>query len=467
MITFSTEFPLDPKNKPADVLRLACEWLSGSPHTSLPDEAFESLPVDDSREVRAGHESATLGAVAIGDQEMAGLQYRRLENELEWVTTIVARKDSAETLFSLQVSCEALGTAVRLPAPKKPYFIKQALSILGGGSDGEIPVGDKPFLLGEGDTHIAEALIKGEAKNRLPIVYVSVDFKDQLAVVPTDLAAFVAGLAHVVVEPSRAFSAALRQLVDGRNVYGGTLGVYWPQSSARRSYYLDRFARDARAMQRAISDDLRVALANRRLVSGCTWSHLQEHLSRLRIDRLRSTGSASVDDYVSAFDAEIRAKDQRLSDADAEIKRLNSDLRRISATAGSSSAGLLKLGKEHDLWPNEIRDLIVAVLHDATRNLKDGSRRQHVVQDLLEANPQGAAADSMDADVKAALRTYRSMDAKVRAALGSLGFSITEDGKHYKATFRGDSRYMFTLPKTSSDHRAGKNAASEITSTLF
>jgi hypothetical protein len=86
---------------------------------------------------------------------------------------------------------------------------------------------------------------------------------------------------------------------------------------------------------------------------------------------------------------------------------------------------------------------------------------------LLQANPPGTAAASMDADVKAALRAYKSMDAKTRSALGSLGFSITEDGKHYKAVFRGDPRYMFTLPKTSGDHRAGKNAASDITSTLF
>ncbi|MBB3639265.1 hypothetical protein [Variovorax atrisoli] len=467
MITFSTEFPLDPKNTTADVLHLACEWLAGSPHSSLPDEDLESLPVDDVREVRVGHETAVLGSVSADGQEIAGLQYRRMEGELEWVTSIVARKDATETLFSLQVSCEALGTAVRLPVPKKPYFIKQALSALGGGSDGEIPVGDKPLFLSDGDMHIAAALIKGEAKNRLPIVYLSVDFRGQVAVDPAVLAKFIAGLAHVVVEPSRAFSAALRQLVDGRNVYGGALGVYWPYSSARKSYYLDRFSQDARAMQRAISDDLRVALANRRLSSGCTWSHLQEQISRRRIDRLRSTGSASVDDYITAFDAEIKAKDQRLGDADAEIRRLNADLRRMSASAGSSSAGLLKLGTEHDLWPNEVRDLVVAVLHDAVRNLKDGSRRQHVVQDLLEANPEGTEAASMAADVKAALRTYRSMDAKVRGALASLGFTIAEDGKHYKAIFRGDSRYMFTLPKTSSDHRAGKNVVSDITSTLF
>lgn len=467
MITFSTEFPLDPKNKAADVLHLACEWLAGSPYSSLPDDAFDNLPDDDIREIRAGSEAVTLAAVTAKDHAIAGLQYRRLETELEWVTSIVARHDATETLFSLQVSCEALGTAVRLPAPKKPYFIKQALSTLGGGSDGHIPVGDKPFVLGEADTAIAAALIKGEAKNRLPIIYISVDFQDKLPIGPTELATFVSGLAHVVVEPSRSFSAALRPMVDGRNVYGGTLGVYWPQSSARKAYYLERFGRDTRAMQRAISEDLRVALANRRLTSDCTWSHLQEQVSRQRIERLRSSGSASIDDYIKAFDDEIRAKDHRLAEANAEIGRLNADLRRVSASAGSSSAGLLKLGKEHDLWPGEVYDLVLAVLRDSLRNLKDGSRRQHVVLDLIEVNPGGSAMSAMDADIKSALKTYRAMDANARSTLVGMGFIITEEGKHYKATFRGDSRYMFTLPKTSSDHRAGKNAASEITSTLF
>lgn len=467
MITFSTEFPLDPKASAEDVLRLACEWLAGSPHTALPDDAFEQLPTNDSREVREAGESVILAAVTQNDHQMSGLQYRRLENNLEWVTSIVARQDSQETLFSLQVSCEALGTAVRLPAPKKPYFIKQALSVLGGGSDGEIPVGDKPFVLSEAEIPIAAALINGDAKNRLPIIYVSVAFNGQPAIAPKELATFVSGLAHVVVEPSRTFSAALRPLVAGRNVYGGTVGVYWPQSSARRTYYLDRFDGDTRSMQRALLEDLRVALANRRLSSACTWSHLQEQLSRQRIDRLKSAGSASVDEFVAAFDAEVKAKDKRLEDAESEIRALNAELRRASTTAGSSSAGLLKLGKEHDLWPAEIRELVVSVLRDSLRNLKEGSRRQHVVLDLLEANPEGTAIPEMEAEVKSALKAYRTMDAKVRSALTGLGFTITEDGKHYKATFRGDPRYMFTLPKTSSDHRAGKNAASEITSTLF
>lgn len=48
-----------------------------------------------------------------------------------------------------------------------------------------------------------------------------------------------------------------------------------------------------------------------------------------------------------------------------------------------------------------------------------------------------------------------------------MGFSIEEDGKHYKITFAGDDRYMFTLAKTGGDFRGGLNAAATISNRLF
>lgn len=470
MITFSTEFPLAHGVSTEAVLRLACEWVTGSPHTSFAESNFAVSPTNEAIELRAGNETVTLASVATESSQMAGLLYRRADAGLEWSTSIVARREDSETLFSVLVSCESFGTAVSLPQAKKPYIIKQVLRSLGGGEDGEIPVTDKAFELGEAHASAAAALIEGEARNRLPIVYVSAGFDGEHTIDANSLAAYVSGLAHVVVEPSRAFSSKLRQLVDGRNVYGGTVGVYWPQSRARKSYYLSMFDNDPRALQRAIADDLRLALSNRRLSSRCTWSHLQEELSRLRVTQLREQGSSSLNDYVEAFDAELKAKEARLQEAEDEIQRLNAEIRRISASNSSMTAGgggLLALGKEHDLYPNEVRDTVVSILYSSLSGLRSNSRREHIVRDLIEANPLTDHAAELEREVKAALKDYRTMDAKVRSALIRLGFNLTEDGKHFKITFRGDSRYMFVLPKTSSDHRAGKNAASDITGALF
>ena len=43
-----------------------------------------------------------------------------------------------------------------------------------------------------------------------------------------------------------------------------------------------------------------------------------------------------------------------------------------------------------------------------------------------------------------------------------LRFEITEAGKHYKITYRGDQRYMVTVGKTPSDNRSGSNNAAMI-----
>ncbi len=115
-----------------------------------------------------------------------GLRYIRTEGGLEWTTSIVSLKTKERHVLSIQVSCEALNTAVSLPPPKKPYFIRQALAKLGGGMDGEIPVADKPFRLAEGEADIAAALIGGLAKNKLPIVYVSAGFDGTSSSIPTN-----------------------------------------------------------------------------------------------------------------------------------------------------------------------------------------------------------------------------------------------------------------------------------------
>ena len=64
--------------------------------------------------------------------------------------------------------------------------------------------------------------------------------------------------------------------------------------------------------------------------------------------------------------------------------------------------------------------------------------------------------------IKVALKGYKSLGGSLRRLLESMGFVITDDGKHYKWTYFGDHRYSATMAKTSSDNRAGMNMASLI-----
>ena len=46
--------------------------------------------------------------------------------------------------------------------------------------------------------------------------------------------------------------------------------------------------------------------------------------------------------------------------------------------------------------------------------------------------------------------------------LENLGFTIIEEGKHFKLVYYGDNRYMTTAAKTPSDTRTGSNLAAGI-----
>lgn len=43
-----------------------------------------------------------------------------------------------------------------------------------------------------------------------------------------------------------------------------------------------------------------------------------------------------------------------------------------------------------------------------------------------------------------------------------MGFTISEEGKHYKLIYRNDPRFCTVIAKTGSDHREGMNIAAKI-----
>lgn len=65
-------------------------------------------------------------------------------------------------------------------------------------------------------------------------------------------------------------------------------------------------------------------------------------------------------------------------------------------------------------------------------------------------------------EIKKLLNDYRTMGAPLRSALKDLGFTITEDGKHYRLKYNGDERYKTTLSKNG--QTSGKERIKQRTS---
>ena len=89
------------------------------------------------------------------------------------------------------------------------------------------------------------------------------------------------------------------------------------------------------------------------------------------------------------------------------------------------------------------------------------------MQSVLEANDYEHIQEQRMSQLKDLFKDYRKLTRKVRTVLNDVGFKITDEGKHYKLTYYDDDRYVLSMPKTSSDCRAGKNFFQQLKEIIY
>ena len=469
MLNFATEFPVTHAHDARAFLDAVRAWLLGSPHTAFTPADLDALPdwaAGDWSASRA-HEVIRALHVQAPDDDAAAVGYQRHDGDLKWAIAIGFSRQDRDSWVSVRVSCEADGAAGRLPEAKKPVVVRTLLERLGGAADGLLTVQAEPYLLTPDDLELATLCLTGQAGCRLPVVYVSAEYAGHHAVDTGALAIALAGVAHVLVEPDRRYSLLIRDATGAVNTYGGTIGIYWPEGRGRRTFFAGPVHRTAADLAAAVTEEVRTALLTRRPLARCTWAAVQEAHSRRALAQLRREGSSEIDLYVAEFDRELQAKDRQLADAEREILRLRDELREGAASTPPGAGLTLNTGPEQDFYPGEVATIVADALAESVDRCVRDSRRQHVLAALAAANPPGDGPHDRREHLKALLRDYRHLDAKVERGLRELGFEIEQDGKHYKLTWQGDERYVVTLPKSGSDHRGGLNSASDFGRLLF
>ena len=469
MLKFNALFPVNPDATAESLISIANTWIIGSPHSHLCEEEIEKH--HDVLEWEYTTDTETLEFIrgSTDNYEAVGIRYSKQETELRWITDIIGSKTTDEFIVSIQVSHDTTVLGDHIPEPKKPYVIKQLLEKIGGGDDKGLKVKDEPHFLKNSDIDLAANLINGVPDLGLPIIYVSSGRNNAPFVDAEKLAKWFSGMAHVVVEPNREFSFRLMHEVSNRNAYGGAVGIYWPNTAASKILLPSFSDYDAYRLEREVSNILRNGLNARRPPRKCTWGNLKELSAKRGIDKLRKKGSKELTTYIETFDSELKSKSEEIDEANKEISQLKSELQQANkfATTVIGDPVLLK-GSEKELYLNEYKELLLLILEKAKVQSPINSRRHHILIDVLRANNvEKSIAEDRASSVKKILKGYKTMTPAIRRFLEELGFDITEDGKHYKAMYKGDHRYVVSFSKTSSDRRAGKNVASEINKLLF
>jgi hypothetical protein len=467
MLSFACEFPVSETASRQRLCATIREWIIGSRYTMFSPDDLADLGKGESWTVIAEQESIETLAEITSDIESIAVMYRKQDANFEWITTVVLAAQPSSSWVSVRVECVPQHPMAQVPAAKKPVLVKLLLKELGGGVDGGFMVTSAPVILAQSEINVAAQCIQGKAESYLPIVYVSAAFNGSYLVDPNELATVLAGMAHVVVEPTRSFSIRLMDVVQRKNPYGGNIALYWPEGGGRRSFFVRDGLDTPLEMCDAILTEIRLSLIHRRPLTRCTVAALRELRSRRQINALKDSGSAEVDQYVEAFEDELLSKNMALEAAESEINRLKAEVRRYESQAIGGGELHLSTGDEDDFYDGEILSIVMDAIDRERSKVVNDSRAQHVLAALLVANPISEERLRHREKIKALLRGYQSMDAKTRKELEQIGFVISDQGKHLKLVFHDDSRYTLTLPKSGSDHRGGLNAAGDFSRLLF
>ncbi len=467
MLTFKTQFPINEKCGTKELIEAGRIWLAGSPHSSLSEIMTNAKDIKDgwSRSTRS---ESIVFANHVNGVNVCGFRYENSdENEMRWVTEVVGTKYTNKFLLSVQLDVGSELPVEKIDHGKRPHFLKTVMNEIGGGMDGKLRVADKPHYLKDKDIGLAADLINSHAGCLMPIVYVSADDDGTTHINPIMLSQWLSGMAHVVVEPNRDFSFGLMGEVSNENAYGGAVAIYWPDGIGKWLFMPKYEYSDPKSMQVAIARKVRQSLLSQRAKRECTWGYIQELKSKERIEYLKQSGSAEIDDFVAAFDDEIASKNEEINRLEQEISRLKYGNYSSASEVTTELKALSLTSTEVDRYQGERLEIVVDAIINSIDGTQPHSRRRHILEDLRDSNIQTGERDTILEHLKELLRSYKSMNSSTRKELERMGFKVTEEGKHYKLEFRNDKRYHFSLAKTGSDHRGGLNAFSEIKNKLF
>lgn len=516
MLIFSTILEINKSMTRDAFIQLVIEWNQGSPHAN---NVIPGIEWHGERNVRYGDENLWLAIEEYRNQDIIAARYEKRDQDgVIWDTDYVMNFRSMKMAIRLDRSYteEAL---MAINQFSTPYFITLLIERDYLKKDESLPVLHRPVVLEDEELPLLADLICGRTKYRLPVVYVSRTYYDEEPVNVRVLANRLKGVAHVLVQKGNWQNARLRELCDQKNEYYGAIGIYYPNQALGHRRYLSRNSVPRETPegntvypeggngQVLLGKVIRsvIQYSNAQMIDTLyTWQGvnnalLRDRLASQREERLAAEEAQRVAERESMQlldtldEEERRIRKQAMEEARCEadkildsfeedmqkLQRQVEDLTRTNEALQYENQGLkakldtadtepvLFMGDEVEFYPGEIKDFILSVLTDALSNMQPRTRRADIVRDIIQNNDYQKLTDKRAEEIKRLLKGYNGMSGRLKQAFEDLGFTIAEEGKHYKLTYFGDKRYYTVFAKTPSDGRSGKNNASDLIKSIL
>ena len=465
MLVFSTRLPLKQEVSQEICLELFIDWVIQSEHYPISNIAYDVSSHEDYH-IEEGKISFSISHYKDDKIELSACRLENNETNAVWINDCIFLQEQGIKTLLIQLNCNRLDFSIKLPLIHKPYIVRKFVE---GGfcrDDASILVTDSPIEVNDSNFDLCASIMRCELNYTMPVVYVSCDYWGSTAISAGYLAKQLSGVAHVFVETNHEIALKLREVTGGKNAHNGYIGVYFPGSEFCQKFCLDYFE-DYKVMGRAVIDSVWRALINRIDSSVYNWNQIMTLQARQKMNKWKVTSLADKEElekYMSFFDSENEELSSKIHDLNEQNANLRAqlDAMRLAIQAGKDDSGFYKMGSEPDLYPGEHTELLYSILSQVQAKYETNSRAYSIIQSLLTANKPIGECSRILEGLKTVLYSGDRLNASTKSTLKDMGFIIEEDGgTHYKLTFH-EPRYMFTVSKTPSDHREGKNLYSDI-----
>lgn len=426
------------------------------------------------KNIKFGTDKLSIEIIDYPEKDILAVRHEKITSgEVVWDTDFVV--NFAERKISIRLDRTFSEDALEMNAAfSTPHFISLLIEHGYLQDDQDLPVLRDPIVITDCNLETVQQVVRNKEYYELPVVYVSKDFanKDPLSI--SWLASRLKGASHVLVEESKEACKKCTEICGETAEEYGAVQIYYPSLGVNRKRFLFRSStgnmdvRLEKVIRHVIqywnSQRMDILYTWQGVNSSVLSDNLQNQIQRLaEAESAKQSAEEEINLVYEEFDEDIKSlqkKVEELSKANEALQMENFGLR--AKMNASDAMPIIYQGDEEDFYPEEVKDMVLGVLAEALNNTEKGTRLYDVLEDILENNPYQHLSDERKQRVKNLFKGYKTLTGAMKQELISLGFEISDDGRHYKITYQGDPRYMVTIGKTPSDNRAGSNNAGMI-----
>lgn len=458
MITYTTKFPVNDTLTKEEFIKTVIKWNQGSPHDKIEGVEWDG----ESHNQKWEQNNISL---EFKEVDTDGIIASRLKKEDEhgiWTTDFVLNTEKCYLSVSVAMVTTEFTTDFA-PTFYPPYFVKLIVYSGYSGEDSTLHVSQLPHLASDCEKLIKEVCNK-KIKTSLPIVYITRVIEAGAEINVDNLAFRLQGVAHVIYEPNE-YNQKLSLDVDSGNRYENKAIIIYP-SSWKQIDVIDCTEKTMDYVEKHIVNLVYSYMIQRVRKDVDTWDGIlneQLHLKNIELLKSKESVEEENDFLYEEFGEQLKKLEDTNARQNNEIQRLTAEVQGLRMKfSNQSQTPIIFAGEEKDYYEGEIKEIVLEILEEYRKSCHEGSRRLHVIDDILQCNEYKHLPEKKREILKKALKGYRNLTGSLKNELEALGIVISSDGKHYKWSYFGDNRYVVTAAKTSSDGRSGMNLSATM-----